>query len=183
MILVNVDAKIDEAIFHIEEAIWKGAKRGAYNAAVMLQREAKGILETGMEKTAHKKKGQHTTGVLEKSIFVRRPYIRKNFCRVDVKVDMNRAPYALWVEYGNRTAVGLPYESKYGGGAENPYRKSSFKGHRYMTKAISVMTKSSFVENGKEVVVKDGSPAHQSVSYGIAEEVLKLSRMKKFKRL
>lgn len=140
MIIINASMRIDPIIKHIEEYVMRGANEGAKEVAFDIARKSREKLSEKISET-----GGHETGNLSQAIMVANADSGiPGFKRWDVIVDTNKAPYALWVEFGRRAGAALPYAST----GTKDFSKSKFKGHKFLTETVK-----EYSDSGLAVVI------------------------------
>jgi hypothetical protein len=115
-ILFNIDTLVDIASQNATEKISNAYKD---DAIISLREGISGA------------KGSKSKGILESAISAKKVSLgTPGFARSDVVIDARRAPHFAWIDRGRNTPIGLPYSKK---GGKN-YRKSRFKGYKYLDK-------------------------------------------------
>ena len=129
MIAVVGRMEVDPKIFLIKQLVGAGMKSGAEKVAKHMASDAKEILRQKVFSSGGNWSGRLADAIGTKNADPGSPVF--GYARHDVVVNTAKAPYAAWVEFGNRT-VYLPY---YRSGGKD-YSKSKFKGHRFLTEAL-----------------------------------------------
>ena len=148
MIHIKIGIKVNAILLQIDKQIKRGMNQGAKTVAKYIQNKAMVILDS-------KVKSHHGGTRLSDAILVKSADLGfKTIARYDVIVDTARAPYAMWIEFGRDTPIGLPYSTK----GTKDYSKSRFKGYEYLTGALSA---------GEEIAI-------QIVAEEIRKSILKI---------
>lgn len=142
-IIVYTKMELPPIFRHIDRFVGKGMRTSSKVVAHTAVNVARENLSVAVNNYGGKESGR-----LRGAINVMPGGYSETYARTDLYIDVQRAPYWAWVEFGRNAPVGLPY-SKTGG---RDYSKSKFPGHSYLNNMFKM-----FKENGDSIVKSVGN--------------------------
>ena len=123
----------------VNKAVEKSVISGLAKGALGFQMAAREELTKKVHAKGGKESGRLASAILVKKADTGQP----GYWRYDIVVDLARAPYAMWVEYGRTAPYGLPYEKS----GKKDYSKSKFKGHWYLRRTLQNFTQNPIIQS------------------------------------